>query len=290
MKNTFALVKKIPPEILSLIPNYWEGDHNDETMVKLTHVCRGWRDIFVSRSSLWTSLDCTNVDKTRVYIERSKSSPLQIRLGQSYHAEASLLAVPHTPRLKTLVVSGDPTEILPALAEHFSCPVPLLEKLRIIFVRNVPNRLPETLFNGDLPSLRKLSLSGVTTSLPWRGLSNLTTFNLCYVTGDNILLTQLLDFFESALCLRHIYIRDSIPNSSDAPIERIVLLRHLEDLYITAQPAHSILLDHLFIRDGASLRLEYYRGQFLLWPGTEVRAASWTKRRALHTWKLDTGP
>ena len=256
MKNTFALVNKTPPEILSLIPDYWEDDHKDETLIKLTHVCRGWREIFISRPSLWTDLDCTNVDKTRVYIDRSKSSPLQIHLERSYHAEAFLLAVPHIPRLKNLVVSGDPTEILPALVEHFSCPIPLLDRLKISFVRDAP-KLPEKLFNGDLSSLRKLTLSGVTTSLPWRGLSNLTTFSLCHAPRNSILLTQLLDFFESALHLRYICIHDSIPNSSDAPVERTVLLPHLEDLHVIAQPAHSILLNHLLIPDGASLRLEF---------------------------------
>jgi len=257
MRNTFALVNRTPPEILSLIPDYWEDDHKDETLIKLTHVCRGWREIFISRPSLWTSLDCTDVDKTRVYAERSKYSPLQLRLGQSYRAEAFLLAVPHIPRLKTLVVSGDPTEILPALVEHFSCAVPLLDKLKISFARNQAPNLPEKLFNGDLSSLCELSLSGVTTPLPWRGLSNLTTFKLCHVPKDKILVTQLLDFFESAPHLRHIYIRDSIPNSSNAPAERVVILPYLEDLHIIAQPAHSILLDHLFIPDGASLCLEF---------------------------------
>jgi len=256
MKNTFALVNKTPPEILSLIPNYWEGDHKDETLIKLTHVCRGWREIFISRPSLWTSLDCTNVDKTRVYIERSKTSPLQLLFERPYLVEALLLAVPHVPRLKTLVVSGNPTRILPALVEHFSCPVPLLDKLKISFVRDAPS-LPEKLFNRDLSSLRKLSLSGVTTSLPWRGLSNLTTFSLCHAPRNSILLTQLLDFFESALRLRYICIHDSIPNSSDAPVGRVVLLPHLVELDIIAQPAHSILLNHLLIPDGASLCLEF---------------------------------
>ena len=81
--------------------------------------------------------------------------------------------------------------------------------------------LPDELFNGDLSSLRELGLAGVITSLPWRGLSNLTMFNLCHFPEDLILLTQLLNFFESSPCLRDILLYDSIPNSSDAPTERV---------------------------------------------------------------------
>ena len=256
MKNTFALVRRTPPAVLSLVPNYWEDSYKDETLIKLTHVCRGWRGIFISRPSLWTSLDCKNVDKTRVYIERSKSAPLGIRLDRFYLEEAFLLAVPHIPRLKTLSVSGNPTKVLPVLVEYFSCPVPLLDELKISFVCDRVPALPNELFNGDLSALRELSLAGVITSLPWRDLSNLTTFNLCYVPEDSILLNQLLDFFESAPRLRNIQLHDSITNSFDAPTERVVPLFHLKDLKIIVRPTHSILLNHLFIPAGASLRLE----------------------------------
>ncbi|KAF9780875.1 hypothetical protein BJ322DRAFT_981571, partial [Thelephora terrestris] len=76
MKNTFAPINKVPPDVLTLIPDYLEDGERDRHLIKLTHVSRGWREIFTSCPSLWTRLDCTNVDKTHVYIERSSSSPL----------------------------------------------------------------------------------------------------------------------------------------------------------------------------------------------------------------------
>ena len=265
MKNTFALVNKTPPEILSLVPTYLEEIYKDETLITLTHVCRSWRAVFTSRPSLWARLDCTNTDKTRVYIERSKSFPLELCLGPvddlSYDAyyceEAFLLAVPHIPRLKTLSIAGTPDQILPILVEHFSCPVPILNYLDITFECDQAQTLPEELFNRDLSTLRELCLAGVITSLPWRGLLNLTTFILCRVPAERILLTQLLDFFESAPHLRHIHLQDSIPNSSDAPAERVVSLPHLKYLSSDAQLPHSILLNHLSIPVGASLRLRF---------------------------------
>ena len=262
MKNTFALVNKTPPGVLFLIPNYWEDSDRDEGLIKLTHVCRGWREIFTSYPLLWTRLDCMNIEKTKTYIERSKSSPLEISLGQvgdmSYREEAFILAATHVSRLRTLSIIGlSPTHDLPALAEHLSLPAPLLDRLNIDLICDQTPILPDGLFNGDLSSLRELCLAGVITPLPWRGLSNLTTFKLCRVPGDQILLTQLLDFFESTPHLRLIRLHDSIPNSSNVPAERVVSLPHLKEFNIIAQTPHSVLLNHLSIPAGASLRLEF---------------------------------
>ena len=260
MKNTFALVSRTPPEVLSLIPDYLESYCRDENLIKLTHVCRNWRAIFVSRPSLWTRLDFKNVDKTRVYIERSKSVPLEIGFSLFYREKAFLLAIPHIRRLKTLSVYGNPTGLLPILVEHFSCPLPFLDELYIHFPYYGTPTLPDDLFNGNIPSLRELTLNHVITPLPWRNLSNLTTFNLRDVPENQILLTQLLDFFESAPYLRHIRLNNSLPSFSDAPTERVVPLPHLQDLSIVTIQVHSILLNHLSIPAGALLRLEFKLG------------------------------
>jgi len=248
-----------------MIPTYWEDSDSDMGLIRLTHVCRDWREIIMSRPLLWTRLDCTDVGKTKLYTERSKSCPLEIYLrpGRStfYREQALILAVQHIDRLRTLSVSGNPTEVLPALDKHLSRPVPLLNTLNITLVSHQAPILPSRLFDEDLSSLRELSLTGVTMPLPWRDLSSLTTFYLCHISKHEILLTQLLDFFESVPRLRHIHLYNSIPSSSDAPTERVVSLPRLKDLGIIAQTPHSILLNHLSIPVGALLRLEFtFRG------------------------------
>jgi len=120
-----------------------------------------------------------------------------------------------------------------------------------------PPVLDSALFNGDFSSLRGLTLGGVITPLPWSNLANLTIFNLKYCRPGHDFVTRLLDFFECAPLLHTIMLEDSIPKSSDAPPDRIVPLPHLRTLTITAQPAHSILLNHLFIPTGASLILGF---------------------------------
>jgi len=130
IKNPFAPINRIPPEIPSLIPNHCDVDSADQDLITLTHVCRGWRKNFTSCSSLRTDLDFRNVDKTCTYIQRSKSSPLEMFLDASTacNSDISFLALPHIPRLESLTVRGD---FLPNVLKHFGRHTPLLEKLDI---------------------------------------------------------------------------------------------------------------------------------------------------------------
>ena len=257
MKNTFAPISRVPQEILSLIPDYCNPDGE---LVALTHVCRGWREQFISRSSLWTTLQCTNVEQTHVYLERSGASPLDIWLYEKEHPrflnDAFLLTIPHLDRLKSLALCGSSNDAF-QLTEYFSSPAPLLEDLELHFTCTETPVIWDAIFGGNLSSLRELRLSGVITSLTWTNLSNLTTFALRQVPSDKISVTQLLNFFEHAPLLRKIQLWGAFPNSSNAPPGRIVPLPHLKFLTIVAQPAHTILLDHLSIPAGASLKQKF---------------------------------
>ncbi|KAF9780829.1 hypothetical protein BJ322DRAFT_284954 [Thelephora terrestris] len=253
LKNSLAPINKIPPEVLSLLPDYCGKGDDDRDLIKLTHVCRGWRELFTTRSSLWTQLDFRNVEKTRAYIQRSKYSPLELSLkncdGASYTDEATSLMVPHIHRLKSLTVFA---KILPEVFEHCFCAAPLLEELDICVAGSRDPVLDSALFNGDLSTLRVLSLYGVTTHLPWRTLANLRALTLGS-WGPKHGVTQLLDIFESSPLLQTVSLEDSVPELSDAPPERIVSLPHLKSLTLTADPPHSILLNHLCVPVGASL-------------------------------------
>jgi len=184
----FAPINKIPPEILVLIPDFWDTCDRDEDVIALTHVCRTWREVFVSRSSLWTNFDCSDEEKTQVYFERSKSSPINLSLEGICPCDPFFQIIPHvTGRLKSVFIMG-PLGNVEVVTRAISClshPAPLLEHLSI---RSNPTTvpalcpaLPSTLFNGDLSSLRTLRLEAVHTELPWRNMLNLTSFTLSYI-------------------------------------------------------------------------------------------------------------
>jgi hypothetical protein len=227
----------------------------------LTHVCRAWRQAFISRSSLWTDLECRklNADKTRVYLERSKSSPINLRLdegGDLSPHNPFLQIVPHAiGRLKSLIVNATPRN-LPAITAHLSQPSPFLGLLSINGNHEFKSErnpvLTTVLFNDDFPSLRELRLQSVRTELPWRNMVNLTSFELGRTHPDHVPIRQLLDFFESAPRLRKIRLFFATPTSG-AQNDRLVSLACLRWMHVAGEGPPSLLLDHLIIPAGAEL-------------------------------------
>ena len=202
-----------------------------------------------------------NIDKTRAYIERSRSSPLKIHIqlnkykNTGYLDDALPLAIPHLRQLKSLTIYAD---VLPGPLKHFCCQTPLLEELDIHFRCSHGSTLDRTLFDGDLSSLRKLTLSGaiMITHLPWNNMKNLQVFSLKSWSSVHSI-TQLLDFLESVPLLHTIKL-NSVPDLSDAPPQRMVCLSRLKALTIDTDLPHSILLNHVCIPTGASLILRFY--------------------------------
>jgi hypothetical protein len=262
MKNNFAPINRIPGAVLSLLPNHWEHQYMDanKDFVTLTHVCRRWREIFTSHPSFWTRLDFTNVDKTRAYIERSRSLPLEATIcdtkAETSLEEALLLAIPHVRRFKSLTIVGT-SDPLRNLTKHLTLPASFLKELIIEFNGTPAPSLDSKLFGGDLSSIRTLSLGGTITNLPWRKLYNLTTFKFRRAPESVITVTQLLNFLENAPQLTDITLHDgSTPTLSDACSSRVLPLPNLKNLTILRGPS-GILLNHLSIPDGASLVLEF---------------------------------
>jgi len=230
-------------------------------MIPLTHVCRAWRGAFSSRSSLWTSFQCQDADKTRVYLERSKSSAISLRIDRedvlSPH-DPLFQVIPHaTSRLKYLCIRTTP-ENIGHITPHLSHPAPLLECLWIDCgsgpePRSIPV-LATSLFNGNLPSLRSIHLVSVRTELPWRNMINLTWFALWHTPLGGISIGQLLDFFENTPHLKNIELRSATPTSG-AQGGRLVSLAHLEWMSIQGDEPCSLLLHHLLIPVGAKLSI-----------------------------------
>ena len=251
----------IPPEILTLIPDFWHGE-DDSHLTALTHVCRAWREMFTSRSSLWARLDCENAEKTRVYLERSKSSPIDLSL----HRDECLL--PCDPffeidchaveRLVSLEIRVSP-ECLQDITPRLSHPAPLLENLAIE-VDRIPqpefyHAITTTLFDGNISLLRELSLHCIRTDLPWRNMANLTSFTLTFTPPGEISTTQLLDFFESAPHLQKVELLYVSPASVDQH-DRLVSLMCLKELLICDDQPAPPFIGHISIPVGASLRTE----------------------------------
>jgi hypothetical protein len=259
-----APVNQIPPEILALIPDFWDKHYEDrdQDVIALTHVCRAWREVFTSRSSLWTDFNCEDKGQAHVYLERSTSLPVNLSLYTyarlpHYHPFFEIIprAIGRLGSLSIGVMPGD----LQAITAHLSHPAPHLEKLSICGDSNYDAHrnpvLTPALFNGDLSSLRKLRLECVCTELPWRNMVNLTSFWLLYAPSGEVTVSQLLDFFESTPRLRKVGLYSVTP-APGAPNERLVSLACLEKMVITGGGSASLLVDQLLIPVGARVTIE----------------------------------
>jgi len=260
-----APINKIPPEILALIPDFWNTYKRDQNIIALTHVCRAWREAFVSRSSLWTDFDCLDGEKTRVYLERSKFSPINLSLDlrqgiPSYNSLFQL--IPHaTGRLKSVFIMGplENVEVDTRVISRLTHPAPLLEHLTICSnISTTPDlcpALPPALFSGDLSSLRTLCLESVHTELPWRNMINLTSFTLHYIPPGVVSVKRILDFFENAPYLEEVELCFATLTAG-AQNGRLVSLACLKSMCIEDDGPPPVLLDHLLIPVGAKLEIQ----------------------------------
>ena len=258
-RNEIATINRIPPEILALLPDFWERDERDQDVIALTHVCRTWRELFISYSTFWTHFNCEDLDKTLVYLERSKSSPINLSLYRdddlaSY--DSLFRVIPQAVgRLRSLTIHGTPWN-LRDITNQLSCRAPLLEDMSIqgncSFEPGDNLVVTSTLLGGDLSSLCKLHLAHVHTELPWRNMVKLTSLTLVHTSPVSI--GQLLDFFASAPHLCGVNLHFEIPTSG-AQSGRLVSLACLKSMRIDGGPS-TVLLNHLLIPVGARLAIE----------------------------------
>ena len=204
-----------------------------------------------------------DADKTRVYLERAKSSPINLSLNRDRDLPPNdpfLPIIPHAiGRLKSLVIQGTPENVRDITA-YLSHPTPLLEEMKINghskpYSQDSPT-LTTAFFDGDFSSLRRLSLRHVHTELPWRNMVNLTSFTLSYVSECEVSIDQFLDFFESAPSLLKVKLDHATPTSG-ARNGRVVPLSRLQELVVEGDDPSSLFLDHLLIPVGAKVTLEF---------------------------------
>ena len=286
-RNRLAPINRIPPEVLTLVPDFWERHHKDQATIAVTHVCRAWRQVFTSLPHLWTDFDCEDTDKTLVYLERSESSPIDLRLKRveslSPH-DPFLQVVPRAAtRLRSLDILGTP-ENLQDITAQLSHPTPLFTSLAIGVDRECSLHdgptIPTTLFDGNLSSVRELRLTWIRTDLPWRNMTNLTSFTLRYTLLGNFPTKDLLDFLETAPRLRKIHLH-SITPTSGVQHGRLVSLACLKRMDILGGGPAYRLLDHLLIPIGAKLTSQIgvdllpARGRHIQWPPPRVSEEPW---------------
>ena len=200
-RNTFSLIGRLPPEILSCIFSFHainqpvpsdpiynpddpfpfpSGSSPNQLglgWITVTHVCRRWRQIALSDPNLWTTIVfdlCA--EWTEEMLARSKAALIDYSRDLSFQPRIStrrslgdeVALRKHLSHVRRLVLSGNPDSLAPAVrALAISAPhLELLELLQSVpQLRELCITLPSDLFAHDAPKLRHVTLIGC--AVPW---------------------------------------------------------------------------------------------------------------------------
>ncbi|TEB37109.1 hypothetical protein FA13DRAFT_1614958, partial [Coprinellus micaceus] len=72
--NAASLIGRLPPELLSHI--FGMLSYTWTRWIRVTHVCRHWREVALDCTSLWSRITFSHNDFTQAKLARSKRHPL----------------------------------------------------------------------------------------------------------------------------------------------------------------------------------------------------------------------
>ncbi|KAI0723911.1 hypothetical protein C8T65DRAFT_734421 [Cerioporus squamosus] len=245
-------------------------------VIALSHVCRHWRNLMLTRPHLWSFIRVTGSFSNRIMvnemIERSVDTPLSILLTNSEqaHDPNNLYAVydligvtsvigDHSKRIQELgvVLRGEHAALV--LDSLSKCSLPRLEKLWLESAQYSPEHV--STFDIMIPSLRVIHVHQI--AICWLPLQNLTQLEL--TCGTSPPLPALLDTLQHSPFLQYLTLRialiseevedDAVPE--DEPTAILPCLRRLQ-LHVdpTFNGAFSVL-PHLVFPSSTAVRLSF---------------------------------
>ena len=261
LESILRPINRLPADIFILIPDYFANDSDQDyetfpinkPLITMTHVCRSWRNLLLSTTSLWTRIGFFTAESKQAKGFLSRSGKQLIDVHQfperEEHTEPFLSnTLRNVYRLWRLeIVSFLPH--LERVLTQFTSPAPELKDLEIISDRDMTDRdivLPSTIFNGQLPKLTSLSLHNIRTDL--RGFNIPSLMRFSFETRTTTRVGNLTSFFERCPLLEFIQIDLCYrPQPPTPPPKRRVCLCMLKELIFEQTACTSGLLDHLIL-------------------------------------------
>jgi hypothetical protein len=177
-RNTLAPISLLPPEILARVFRFLVLEEpplsrrGNLGWIKVTHVCRHWRQVAIDDSSLWSKI--WGIPMTNKWVPeilaRTRNAPLDIGLNvdaMSTSPEALLVVLPHLSHTRQIRFHGLYTRHSGRVQEIYSSEAPALEhfELEAYSAITFPDLGGNMLFKGHAPKLRTFSLYEVV--IPW---------------------------------------------------------------------------------------------------------------------------
>ena len=231
LRNLSAPIGRLPGEVLEqiLVVRALERD-----LLTASHVCRHWRDTFMSSPRLWTRFQCVDVARTLQYLARSKPVPINVKADFNSDIQAVIALGSATDRFGSLTLRLQPFDLLQVF-RRFATPAPALERLEIHAMPHLGDgpafrpTIPATFLGGSVPALKSLHLNGINTKLTFSEFPALT--HLTLVTNMQIFdMSELFRVFTSARLLEEVSIQFSGPTSPIPEHQGIIRLSRMKKL------------------------------------------------------------
>lgn len=217
--------------------------------IAVTRVCRYWRESAFSFATLWSTVSMGDLPGALISIERSRSAPLDIYVPSNRPLNGVWDKIrDHIPRMRKLTAK---VYHLDTLNTSLDSPIfaPNLQTLDIHKSGRRNHRLP-LFFNGDIPNLSSVRLSGISNWTPNRftGLKRLTFENV-----DQILpIDDLLDILGANPALEYLALWRAEPTAE--PTSRHVTLPRLRQLKFSSGSPRR-LLDYISLPSTCRIEL-----------------------------------
>jgi hypothetical protein len=184
-RNSLVPISVLPPEILARVFHFlvlkelpFTGRERRKKLgwIRVTHVCRHWREVALDNSSLWAKIWAipTNPKWISEMLARAKNAPLDVEFKAAANLksnrEALLVITPHISHTRRLRLHSLFTCHSDFIRGIYSCEAPALEHFELADGGDSTNIFRDLsgnmLFKGHSPRLRMFSISSQAV-IPW---------------------------------------------------------------------------------------------------------------------------
>ena len=184
--NSLSLPNRVPSEILSNIflclllegrdrdnlGGFRANDTGGLEWIRVTHVCRHWREVALGCQTLWAHLSFASPEFTETMLARAKNAPLHVESlndwGQPRMPEVLGRVLSQTERLRVVRLEFSDWDVddgtFNSTLSNLTSPAPLLESLSLSCHRDTPPAQFPVAFTGGpsaAPKLKTLHLLNV---------------------------------------------------------------------------------------------------------------------------------